>query len=51
MDADDEPTQMRYAHALADYADAGGYDAEVRLGRLSPSRPSGSPSSGRSTAS
>lgn len=29
MDADDEATQMRYAQALADYADAGGYDAEV----------------------
>src|SRR5205085_11475039 len=24
-----EPTQLRYAQALADYADAGGYDAEV----------------------
>ena len=29
MEADDEKTQMRYAHALADWADAGGYDAEV----------------------
>ena len=29
MDSDDEPTQMRYAHAISDYADAGGYDAEV----------------------
>ncbi len=29
MDTDDEPTQMRYATALADYADAGGYDVEV----------------------
>jgi len=29
MDTDDEPTQMRYAHALADWSDAGGYDAEV----------------------
>jgi ATPase subunit of ABC transporter with duplicated ATPase domains len=29
MDVDDEPTQMRYAQALADWADAGGYDAEV----------------------
>jgi ATPase subunit of ABC transporter with duplicated ATPase domains len=29
MDADDEPTQMRYAEALAEYADAGGYDVEV----------------------
>ena len=29
MDADDEPLQMRYAQALADWADAGGYDLEV----------------------
>ncbi|MCB1013360.1 MAG: ABC-F family ATP-binding cassette domain-containing protein, partial [Microthrixaceae bacterium] len=29
MDADDEATQMRYAGALAEYADAGGYDLEV----------------------
>src|SRR2546423_4066229 len=29
METDDEPTQVRYAAALADYADAGGYDAEV----------------------
>jgi ATPase subunit of ABC transporter with duplicated ATPase domains len=29
METDDEPTQMRYAAALAGYADAGGYDAEV----------------------
>ncbi len=29
MEADDEQTQMRYAEALADYADAGGYDVEV----------------------
>ncbi|WGX95598.1 ABC-F family ATP-binding cassette domain-containing protein [Nocardioides sp. L-11A] len=29
MDADDEPTQLAYAHALAEYADAGGYDVEV----------------------
>ncbi|TNM36654.1 ABC-F family ATP-binding cassette domain-containing protein [Nocardioides albidus] len=29
MDADDEATQLRYAHALAEYADAGGYDVEV----------------------
>ncbi|WP_238145301.1 ABC-F family ATP-binding cassette domain-containing protein [Antricoccus suffuscus] len=29
MDTDDESTQMTYAHALSDYADAGGYDAEV----------------------
>jgi ATPase subunit of ABC transporter with duplicated ATPase domains len=30
MDTDDEATQMRYATALAEYADAGGYDLEVR---------------------
>ncbi len=29
MDVDDEPTQMRYATALGEYADAGGYDLEV----------------------
>ena len=29
MDADDEKTQMRYAAALAEWADAGGYDVEV----------------------
>ncbi len=29
MESDDEPTQMRYAEALAEYADAGGYDLEV----------------------
>ncbi|MGY2701838.1 ABC-F family ATP-binding cassette domain-containing protein [Nocardioides sp. HB32] len=29
MDTDDEKTQMRYAAALAEYADAGGYDLEV----------------------
>ena len=28
MEVDDEPTQMRYAQALADWADVGGYDAE-----------------------
>ena len=30
MEADDEPSQLRYAHALAEFADAGGYEAEVR---------------------
>ena len=29
MEDDSEPVQMRYAQALADYGDAGGYDAEV----------------------
>ncbi|WP_344146392.1 ABC-F family ATP-binding cassette domain-containing protein [Nocardioides koreensis] len=29
MDTDDEKTQMTYAAALAEYADAGGYDLEV----------------------
>ena len=28
-EAEDEPTQLRYAAALADWGDAGGYDAEV----------------------
>ncbi|MDT7551244.1 MAG: hypothetical protein QOE84_3638 [Actinomycetota bacterium] len=29
MERDDEKTQMRYAHALSDWGDAHGYDAEV----------------------
>jgi ATPase subunit of ABC transporter with duplicated ATPase domains len=29
METDDEKTQMQYAEALAEYADAGGYDLEV----------------------
>ena len=29
MEQDDEPTQMRYAQAIADWGDAGGYNAEV----------------------
>src|SRR5256714_1034874 len=29
METDDEPTQLRYAQALADWADAGGYEAET----------------------
>jgi ATPase subunit of ABC transporter with duplicated ATPase domains len=29
MEADDEPTQLRYASALAEWSDAGGWDAEV----------------------
>jgi ATPase subunit of ABC transporter with duplicated ATPase domains len=29
METDDERTQMRYAEALAEYADSGGYDVEV----------------------
>ena len=29
MERDDEQTQLRYAHALADWGDAGGYEAEV----------------------
>jgi ATPase subunit of ABC transporter with duplicated ATPase domains len=29
MEADDERTQLRYAHALAEWSDAGGWDAEV----------------------
>ena len=30
MEVDDEPAQMAYAQALADWADAGGYEQEVR---------------------
>jgi ATPase subunit of ABC transporter with duplicated ATPase domains len=29
MEAEDEKTQLRYAHSLANWGDAGGYDAEV----------------------
>ena len=29
MEVDDEKAQLAYAHALAEYADAGGYDIEV----------------------
>jgi len=29
MEREDEPTQMRYAQALSDWADAGGYEAET----------------------
>jgi ATPase subunit of ABC transporter with duplicated ATPase domains len=29
MEVDDEPTQLAYAHALAAWGDAGGYEAEV----------------------
>jgi ATPase subunit of ABC transporter with duplicated ATPase domains len=29
MEIDDEPTQLRYAHALAEWSDAGGWSAEV----------------------
>ncbi|MFC0628762.1 ABC-F family ATP-binding cassette domain-containing protein [Kribbella deserti] len=29
MDSDDEKTQLRYAQALSDWGEAGGYDAEV----------------------
>ncbi len=29
MERDDTKTQMRYAQTLADYADAGGYEAET----------------------
>jgi len=31
MEDDTEPVQMRYATALAEYGDAGGYEAEVRF--------------------
>ena len=34
MTVDDEPSQMRYAQALADWADVGGYDAEVGWDRV-----------------
>ena len=50
METDDEKTQMRYAAALAEYADAGGYDIEVTWD-VCTSPGSASPSTGPSTAS
>ena len=32
MERDDQPAQIRYASALATWADAGGYDAEKSCG-------------------
>ena len=49
MDTDDEKTQMRYAEALAEWADAGGYDIEVVWDVCTTPR-SACPTSGRSTA-
>jgi ATPase subunit of ABC transporter with duplicated ATPase domains len=34
MERDDERTQLRYAKALNDYAEAGGYDQEARRDRI-----------------
>ncbi|WP_149204233.1 ATP-binding cassette domain-containing protein [Actinotalea subterranea] len=34
MEVDDTPSQMRYAQALADWADVGGYEAEVGWDRV-----------------
>lgn len=34
MEADDEPAQMRYAQALADWADVGGYEVEADWDRV-----------------
>jgi ATPase subunit of ABC transporter with duplicated ATPase domains len=34
MEVDDEPSQLRYAQALADWADVGGYDAEAAWDRI-----------------
>ena len=50
MDSDDEKTQMRYAAALSEWADAGGYDVEVTWDVCAPP-PSACPTTGRSTAS
>ena len=47
---DDEPTQLRYAQALADWADAGGYDIEVLWDVCCTVGASGSRSSRRSGA-
>ena len=50
METDDEPTQLRYAHALAAWGDAGGYDAEVLWDTVHASPRSACRSSGRSAA-
>ena len=50
MDADDEKTQMRYAEALSEWADAGGYDIEVVWDVCTHGRRSACPTTGRSTA-
>ncbi|WP_367045591.1 ATP-binding cassette domain-containing protein [Streptomyces sp. Je 1-332] len=34
LESDDEPTQMAYAEALSDWAEVGGYDAEVEWDRV-----------------
>lgn len=34
MEVDDEPTQLRYAQALVDWADVGGYEAEAGWDRV-----------------
>ncbi|WP_029253827.1 ABC-F family ATP-binding cassette domain-containing protein [Paraoerskovia marina] len=34
MTVDDEPSQMRYAQAIADWADVGGYDAELEWDKV-----------------
>ncbi|WP_129336882.1 ABC-F family ATP-binding cassette domain-containing protein [Cellulomonas endophytica] len=34
METDDEPTQLRYAQALVDWADVGGYEAEAQWDRV-----------------
>ena len=51
MDTDDEKTQMRYAEALAEWADAGGYDIEVVWDVCTTAGARACRSSGRSTAS
>ncbi len=39
MERDDEPAQMRYATALAEWGDAGGYEAEVLFDACTDRRP------------
>ncbi len=47
MDDDAEPVQLAYAHALAEYADAGGYDQEVPAARPRSASATRPPSGGR----
>ncbi len=51
METDDEKTQMRYAAALAEYADAGGYDIEVTWDVCTVARARRCPTTAPSTAS
>ncbi len=50
METDDEKTQMAYAHALSEFADAGGYDIEVTWDVCTMAGARRCPTTARSTA-